>query len=144
MTDHTHFRRECEHGRVWSQCRCAGPKPVTIVPCSDVACPGDAAPAMEHDVVAMLRALADDTLHPDETAQSYMLRFLASDRDLRTLMPSLIGVVQAAVRHVEIPPGGVVDGAIRSRLQVLDDHVRDLHPAKPPRLPHKPAKELGT
>lgn len=41
MSDHEHFRRECKHGKVWSQCRCIGPKTVTIVPCSDVACPGD-------------------------------------------------------------------------------------------------------
>lgn len=33
-----HFRRECKHGRVQSQCRCPGKKRVEIVPCVDPQC----------------------------------------------------------------------------------------------------------
>lgn len=31
MSDHKRY--ECEHGRLVTQCRCAGPKRVEVVPC---------------------------------------------------------------------------------------------------------------
>lgn len=35
----SHFRSECKHGILYSQCRCPGPtKRVDIVPCEDVGC----------------------------------------------------------------------------------------------------------
>lgn len=31
----SHYRAECKHGRVYSQCRCMGPKEIRVISCQD-------------------------------------------------------------------------------------------------------------
>lgn len=64
-SDHHHFREECRHGRVVSQCRCAAEKTVRRVPCPQE--------CDQTDNSSLDRAIFDKFMHQPDTRSKELM-----------------------------------------------------------------------